>query len=108
GGLTGTATGVARRLPKSKQRLERGEHARSARELCHDLLLRSGAHCVVDRALAFVELTVKDGLGARRQLGSDFALEAAQDEGPHFGAQPRGRARVACGDLPFVARLERA
>ena len=77
-------------LAQAQQRLERGEHAAAGAEARHDVLARRGAHRVVERALFVRELDVQHDLGARRQLGRDLALEAAQHERPDALAQPRG------------------
>ena len=63
-----------------------------SREQRHHLLARRRAHGVVDGALASSSSTYSTRLGARRQLGRDLALEAAQHEGPDAScaaARPR-------------------
>src|SRR5262249_23003377 len=99
---------VASGLAQAEERLERREHARPFGELGDDLLLRRGAHRVVDGALALIELAIENGIGARRKLGNDVAFHAAKHEGPNLRPKLRRGTGIARGDGPLVTRLERA
>ena len=71
-----------------------------------DVFARRRAHGVVDGALAVAQLDAQDRVGARRQLGGDVLLEAAQHERADALAQRRGGARAPLGDRARVAIVE--
>ena len=97
--LAGHQRRVAGGLAQAQQRLERLRSRRlpspSSAEQRDDVLARRRADGVVDGALAVVELDAQDRVGARRQLGRDLVLEAAQHERADALAQRRGGARRA-------------
>src|SRR5579883_1225154 len=108
GVLPGDEARVAGGLAQAQQRLERGEHASAARlrEFFGHALAGRDAHGVVDAALRLVELDVKHGVRAGRQLAQDLALGAAQHERTDLRAQTRGRFGVTARDGVRVTLLE--
>src|SRR5688572_11732858 len=97
---------MTRRLPQSKERLERSEHVPSVIE---ELLNLREGRCpdgVVDLALALIELDQGHLFRARRQLRRDLELSPPQDEGPDALAELRRGERIARLDRGRVALQE--
>jgi hypothetical protein len=97
---------VAGGLAQAQQQLEGLEGVGAAGEQGDQVGVGGQAQAVVDAALLRVEDDAQDQLGARRELGGDLGLAAAQHERAQLGLQLGGGAHVAGLERAGVAGQE--